>query len=56
MKILITGGAGYIGSLLTDFLLERNYQVTVIDNFLYENFKDPSSLDIVFDSIFVYKM
>ena len=36
MKILITGGAGYIGSLLTGYLLERNYQVTVIDNFLYD--------------------
>lgn len=36
MKILITGGAGYIGSLLTGYLLEENHKVTVIDNFMYE--------------------
>ena len=36
MKILITGGAGYIGSVLTPYFLERNYQVTVIDNLFYK--------------------
>ncbi len=35
MKILITGGAGYIGSLLTTRLLESNHQVTVLDNLYY---------------------
>ena len=36
MKILITGGAGYIGSVLTTKLLRLNHQVTVIDNLFYE--------------------
>ena len=31
-KILITGGAGYIGSILTPLMLSENYKVTVIDN------------------------
>ena len=31
-KILITGGAGYLGSMLTTKLIEKGYKVTVIDN------------------------
>jgi len=31
-KILITGGAGYIGSVLTAYLLDQNYQVVVLDD------------------------
>lgn len=33
MKILVTGCAGFIGSNLVDFLLEKNYSVIGIDNF-----------------------
>ncbi|MCH9703863.1 MAG: NAD-dependent epimerase/dehydratase family protein, partial [Chlamydiae bacterium] len=31
-KILVTGAAGYIGSVLTPMLLDREYQVVALDN------------------------
>ena len=37
---LVTGGAGFIGSSLADFLLKKDYKVVVIDNFWV--FYDPS--------------
>jgi len=36
-KILIVGGAGYIGGFLTDHLSDNNYDVTVYDNLLFES-------------------
>lgn len=41
-KITITGGAGYIGSVLTPYLLQQGYAVTVLDNFTHNQ---PTLLD-----------
>ena len=35
MKILITGGAGYLGSVITGKMLERGYSVTVLDKLIF---------------------
>ena len=43
-NVLVTGGAGYIGSVLVPKLLELNHNVTVVDNFLY---KQPSLASVI---------
>ena len=47
--VVITGGAGYIGSVLSRHLLNCGYRVTVIDNFMY---RQNSLLDCCSDDRF----
>ena len=44
MRILITGGAGFIGSHLAEALLERGHEVTVIDNLSTGRFENVQHL------------
>ena len=37
MKIMVAGGAGYIGSMLVPYLLEHGYEVDVIDSLWFGN-------------------
>jgi len=48
-NVLITGGAGFIGSSLTDHLLEKRYEVTVLDNR-----KDPKNTPEALEKIDYY--
>lgn len=34
-RVLVTGGAGYLGSVLSEHLLDAGFQVTVLDNLMY---------------------
>jgi len=64
MRILVTGGAGYIGSVVANQLLRSGYDVTVLDNlimgwrqavppaaeFIHADLGDEAALDALFDS------
>ena len=52
-NILVTGGAGYIGSTLVPDLLSKKHKVTVIDNFMYDQTSLATSIrDRNFEIIF----
>ncbi|NPD46748.1 NAD(P)-dependent oxidoreductase [Lentimicrobium sp. S6] len=36
-KVLLVGGAGYVGSVITSRFLKKGYKVNVLDNFVYDN-------------------
>lgn len=46
MKILVTGAAGYIGSIMVPILLRKGYEVIALDNFMYNQ---ASLLDCCYD-------
>jgi nucleoside-diphosphate-sugar epimerase len=46
VKILVTGGAGYIGSILVPQLLAADNEVTVVDSFMYQQ---TSLLDVCYN-------
>lgn len=62
MKILITGGAGFIGSHLTDELIRQKKEVVVIDNFStgsmdnISHLKDNSKFSFYLDTIMNEKL
>ena len=43
-KILIIGGAGYIGTVLGRYLIKKKYEVVCLDNFIYGNLFSLSEL------------
>jgi len=45
-KILITGGAGFVGRHLAKALLKNNYQITILDNLYRWNLKDIAKADL----------
>ena len=47
MKVLVTGGLGFVGSHLTDHLCEQGHDVTVMDNLCSES----SSRDYIRDDV-----
>ena len=40
MRILITGGAGFLGSHLCDYLLEKGHEVICMDNLITGNLRN----------------
>jgi nucleoside-diphosphate-sugar epimerase/CBS domain-containing protein len=56
-KILIVGGAGFIGSVLASKLLKKKYQITILDKLIYDHkiikkkFKDSKNLNFVLGDI-----
>ena len=53
--VLLTGGAGYIGTVLAELLLERGYQVIVLDRFFFgrtlSHLEGSRSLTLVKDDV-----
>ena len=44
-KVIVTGGAGFIGSHLCDYLLNKNYKVICVDNLITGNLNNIKHLE-----------
>jgi len=51
MNILITGGGGYIGSVLLPYLQEKRHIVIVYDKFIYGNNLSPLNANVIYGDI-----
>jgi nucleoside-diphosphate-sugar epimerase len=51
MNVLVTGGAGYIGSVLSRILLEKGYNITILDRLFF----GPDSIKDITDQITLIK-
>ena len=56
-KMLIIGGAGYIGTVVTKYFIKKNYKITCLDNLIYQNsfsieqFKKDENYQFVFGDL-----
>ena len=51
MRLLLTGGAGYIGSHTALLLLERGYDVIIYDSFVNSSYKVIKAIKSYLDSV-----
>ena len=57
-RVLITGGSGYLGSVITEKLLKNNYEVTILDNLMYNQtssiiFSHDKNFEFIYGDIYV---
>ena len=55
MRILVTGGAGFIGSHLCEQLLNEGHEVTCLDNFLTGSLDNIKHLENLIYKKLIYK-
>ena len=54
MKVLITGGLGYIGSHIAIKLLENNYEISIIDNLSNSNISQINVIETITGKVFKF--
>jgi UDP-glucose 4-epimerase len=51
MRVVVTGGAGFIGSYLTRLLVEKNHEVIVVDNLCRGNIRNLDGIDVKLEKV-----